>query len=309
MPLLTPLRSCPWLWFTYSHLFQTVLLATLLHLLQTLSVSEGHTFSTELIREGFIRIDAALSPTAASKLRQEVLAVQVDVLTQCSSSSSFNPESFYGTEPGRTNRTDLLLPFDTEVQNSMTELFVSGGPLRSLFEELVGPSGIFYEMAAIITSSGADRQIIHPDLPWRDEAPLYVCFCALQDCTLAMGPTSFLPKSNDLKTRQIYDAGGSGVDDMLSASEVSTPCLKAGDVVIFDARTLHAGCANTDDETTRCMYNFSFRTTAFLGDLGYKGSMRSGYDGKINLGDVMKSADEGGQKLGGELGDGLGGWE
>ncbi|GMH99796.1 hypothetical protein TrST_g9132 [Triparma strigata] len=271
-----------------------------------LSVKEGSRFGVELAREGFVRINGALSPSAAEKLREEVLAVQANVAVACAE-TSLDPESVYGTEPGRTSRIDLLLPFDTEVQASMDELFVSGGPLRSLFEEVVGAEGEFYEMAAIITSSGADRQIIHPDLPWRNEAPLYVCFCALQDCTLAMGPTTFLPKSNDLQTRQIYDAGGDGVDAMLSASEVATPCLLAGDLVIFDARTLHAGCANTDDETTRCLYNFSFRTTSFLGDLGYKGSMRSGYSGKLNLGDVMNSADAGGQKLGGELGDGLGG--
>ena len=56
---------------------------------------------------------------------------------------------------------------------------------------------------------------------------------------------------------------------------------------MFDARTLHCGNANDAEEgRTRALFNFSFRNPEVQGSLGYKGSIRPGYEGALSLGDV-----------------------
>lgn len=65
--------------------------------------------------------------------------------------------------------------------------------------------------------------------------------------------------------------------------------LKAGDAVVFDARILHCGNANSS-ATTRALFNFSFRRPD-SGVLGYEGSIRKGYVSQTTLGELLQVAD------------------
>lgn len=245
----------------------------------------------DIRRNGVIRLPSQLTPETCKVMRNHVLTVQSDVAdlaaSEATSSSASSPffdaTDYYGVEPGRTCRTDLLLPIDATVQNTFSELLGASTPLRHLLCELFPLEAPLYEVAAVITSNGSHRQTIHPDLPHKDECPLYVVFVALQDVTPEMGPTTFLRGSQHAPLPF-------HLDETLSEADVVVSTLKAGDAVVFDARILHCGNANSST-TTRAIFNFSFRRPD-SGPLGYEGSIRKGYIGRTCLGELLEVADK-----------------
>jgi Phytanoyl-CoA dioxygenase (PhyH) len=281
-----------------------------------------------LDRDGVIRINHALTPAVTDQLlkhvleqqrlaEQQVLLLAAGAAGEHNNNLSMLSRELYGVENQRKKRCDLLLSLvrNTSTENreeeetssssgssvssisssssfviadALQELLGERGTLRSLYETLVTRNGEFYEFAAVITNPGSDRQQIHPDLPFRNTAPLYVIFVALQDVTLAMGPTTFLLGSHtERETRRFNDS--SQRDALLATSTSRLALLNQGDAVLFDARILHCGNANHATQhggATRCMLNFSFRNPTETGNLGYDGSMRPGYCSVMNLGNV-----------------------
>ncbi len=109
-----------------------------------------------LREDGVLRINAALSPERCVALRAHILQEITDTaamyqssLRQDHSEVTFRPADYYGIEPGRSCRTDLLLSLiPVSVSDALEELFDSThGKLRSLFEALVTKEGTLYEMA------------------------------------------------------------------------------------------------------------------------------------------------------------------
>jgi hypothetical protein len=261
-------------------------------------------------RDGVLRINNALSAEVASKLRQHILDQQTIAVKETERDARASKQ-YFGVEQSRKNRCDMHLSLSrggiqtTSGENSdsageeniladaLQELLSSGGTLRPLYEALVSTEGEFYELAGIITNPGSNRQMVHPDLPFQKNSPLYVIFLALQDVTDDMGPTSFLLKSHTEKTINIFDSGDmEAKDEQLRKADCQLSTLKNGDAVVFDARILHCGGANDVDKGgTRVMLNFSFRNPKVQGNLGYKGSMMPGYVGAMTLGDVGDALD------------------
>lgn len=252
-------------------------------------------------REGVLRIDNVLDDETCQRLRKHVLRQQKLADMATSQNAAISTE-YYGVENRRKKRCDLLLSLVPNEQDEMDDATIipdalqkilgAGGTLRPIYEELVTNNGEFYEFAAIITDPGSDRQQIHPDLPHRKEAPLYVIFLALQDVTEAMGPTTFLLGTQTLEERSKFE-DESQQDEQLATANSRMALLKTGDAVLFDARVLHCGNANEENSGfTRAMFNFSFRNPKEVGDLGYCGSMRPGYVGRLTLGDVGKALAE-----------------
>ena len=269
--------------------------------------------SKDINKDGVIRIDNALSSEVCDRLRAHVLRQQelADIETAENVQLS---EDYYGVENRRKNRCDLLLSLaassnnnnnnendekegdnnnggldHTVILDTLQETLGASGTLRPIYEELVTNDGEFYEFAGIITNPGSDRQQIHPDLPHRAEAPLYVIFLALQDVSLPMGPTTFLLGSQTREERIKFEGTPESKDEQLQNSKPRYALLNKGDCVLFDARILHCGNANVDfenEDATRAMFNFSFRNPKETGDLGYCGSMRPGYVGRMSLGYV-----------------------
>jgi hypothetical protein len=252
-----------------------------------------------LHEDGFVRINKALSLEACLLLREHVLheigTTAVLYQESCDNDSiAFDVEDYYGIEPGRSCRTDLLLALTSpSVSGALEDLFhAQTGKLRSLYESLVTADGILYEVAAVVTSKGSDRQCIHPDMPFQATASLYVVFLALQDVTTTMGPTTFLRASHTETANTAFEHKGDAFDSLLRASQPFESCLETGDLVVFDARVLHCGTANRSD-TDRALFNFSFKSPLVVGDLGYKGSMRPGYTRReIKLGDMLAAIDK-----------------
>jgi ectoine hydroxylase-related dioxygenase (phytanoyl-CoA dioxygenase family) len=253
-----------------------------------------------VIKEGVIRINNVISAATADRLRHHVLEQQQIAAFETERDISTST-TYYGVENRRQSRCDLQLSLrrggfadglhgDASTATSTTfalgdalqEMLGSDGTLRHLYENLVTFDGELYELAAVITDPGSNRQMIHPDLPYQAVAPLYVIFLALQDVTEGMGPTCFLLRSHTGEANAIFSSGNmEQKDEQLSNAESRLCTLKKGDAVLFDARTLHCGNANL--EQTRVLFNFSFRNPLVTGDLGYKGSIRPEYEGAISL--------------------------
>jgi ectoine hydroxylase-related dioxygenase (phytanoyl-CoA dioxygenase family) len=255
-------------------------------------------------KEGVIRINNVLTPEVTDKLREYVLDQQALAKVETDRDPTTS-RTYYGVENKRKNRCDLQLSLlrggfaadsvtnDDEFESfaladALRELLGENGTLRHLYENLVTVQGELYELAAVITDPGSNRQTVHPDLPYKSKAPLYVIFLALQDVTEAMGPTSFLMRTHTSKANDIFNSGDqSQKDNQLLKADCRLCTLKKGDAVMFDARTLHCGNANDAEEgRTRALFNFSFRNPEVQGSLGYKGSIRPGYEGALSLGDV-----------------------
>jgi hypothetical protein len=276
-------------------------------------------------KEGTLRIDQALSPELTDKLREYVLEQQVlaQVQTDLDMDSS---KAFYGVENARQHRCDLQLSLlrggyaadkggnvadDLEshvLADTLQALVGADGSLRFLYENLVTCEGELYELAAVITDPGSKRQQVHPDLPFQQEAPLYVIFLALQDVTEEMGPTSFLMRTHTYEENTTF-FNLAKKDEQLSGANCRLSTLKKGDAVLFDARILHCGNANHPvDGSTRALFNFSFRNPKVTGDLGYPGSIRPGYNGAMNLADLsdaLVSYENGNREPFAIYGDGL----
>jgi hypothetical protein len=255
-----------------------------------------------LEQEGVIRIDQVLSNCVADQLRAHILEQQIVAQTRTEDDPSTS-HSYYGIENRRKNRCDLQLSLlqggykadhggvvngdePNLVAEALQELLGTNGSIRQLYEHLVTLQGEFYELAALVTNPGSQRQTVHPDLPFKEKAPLYVIFIALQDVTLAMGPTSFLLRTHTKEKNEKFNIQ-SEKDQLLEKAENRFSTLKKGDAVVFDARILHCGNANDPiDGSTRVLFNFSFRNPQVTGNLGYPGSIRPGYCGALTLQDI-----------------------
>jgi hypothetical protein len=47
-----------------------------------------------------------------------------------------------------------------------------------------------------MSEPNSQPQVVHPDTPHKEEAILYTCFVALQDISIDMGPTTWLPRTD-----------------------------------------------------------------------------------------------------------------
>ena len=275
-------------------------------------------------REGVIRINKALSSGLSDKLREYVLEQQSVAAIETEKDLSTS-KTFYGVENQRKNRCDLQLSLlrggfaadlggdvssiDSHVlADALQELLGQDGTLRSLYENLVTMDGEFYELATVITNPGSIRQQVHPDLPHKEVAPLYVIFLALQDVNEFMGPTTFLLRTHTAKENAIFN-DNSQKDDQLVTADSRLATLKKGDAVLFDARILHCGNANDAEKgSDRALFNFSFRNPKVVGSLGYAGSIRPGYTGAMTLGDMSEALaayGDGDKKSFDKYGDGI----
>ena len=142
-------------------------------------------------RDGVLRVNNVLSPELSDKLREYVLNQQQIAETKTRENLSIS-KAFYGVENARKNRCDLQLSLlrggfaadqNAEVDlekvgsshplaDALEALLGSDGSLHAFYENLVTDQGEFYELAAVITDPGSNRQQVHPDLPFQEDCPL-----------------------------------------------------------------------------------------------------------------------------------------
>jgi len=265
-----------------------------------------------LTRDGCVRVDSAICRETAASLREFVLAEKAAADLAVAEGTSPMHARFADVLM-RSNRCDLLLPLDGAggTHAALSELFGVGGSLRGLYDLLVPPDGEFYECASLISEPGAQRQTVHSDAAFTKRRAFVTAFLALQDVTEEMGPTTFLLGSHLEEAHKQFV--GPQKDAYLEGADARLALLKAGDIVVFDSRTLHCGGGNLlEGGSERVLFYFSVRDSGvpYEGD-GTVSSMRPGYvgDGGLSIGMLEQYLDEGGGNPLGKLGDGLGGDE
>ena len=241
-----------------------------------------------------IRIDNAVRRESALALGAQVLS-DLKVAQGMIEAGEIDARHVLGMEPERKCRTELLLSFtmladktdgNKIVTDILQELIGEYGSVRQLYEQMVSEKGTLYDFAALVTEPGSDRQQLHSDMPFHTKPALYSIFVALQDVSMAMGPTVFLPGSITADIQSEFSSLGSR-DDFCASQQPYFALLKAGDLVMYDPRVLHCGSANLiAGGSTRMMFNLGFRNPEFVGDMGYEGSIRPDYSGRISLGDI-----------------------
>ena len=270
---------------------------------KTVKVKKQSVLAAELERSGVVRIDGALSPETAVALRDfcddERRTAEADVAAnKCERTSRFADLVLL------ENRCDLLMPLRGPCLDALEELLGSKSVLGPLLTEVVGDGGMLQEIACLISSPGSQQQPLHPDTPWTETPPLYAAFVALQDVTLEMGPTVYLPGTHTKESHVAFYGGDlqggrdmSGLrppplcGDFLSSREVVLGTLKAGDLALYNQQVLHCGSANESPDKIRRQFYVSFRNEA-AAKVKARSSIRPAFKDKLTLGQIRQELED-----------------
>jgi len=240
-------------------------------------------------RRGVAKVRGALGRSTASALREFVLAERRRSLAEAEQDPSVLADRFSKVQTPRAGeqgagltRWDLKLPLDPPVLEAMKELLSGGeGSLGASFETLTGgPRAELWELGAVVSEPGAAAQPVHFDAPSRC---LFTAFVALQDITLEMGPTCFLPSTHAEVVHRRFERDP---DAFLEGAGAASALLEAGDAALYDSRVLHWGEANRSRETRALMYVTFRDPSADASSLGIdQHSIRQALAGRFRLGD------------------------
>ena len=117
--------------------------------------------------------------------------------------------------------------------------------------------GRLYELAALISDPGSQRQPLHSDFPYREGegAAIVVAFVALQDVEPDMGPTDIIPRTHTAEAHARFNGGERLA--LIREYPNTLGVLGSGDSNVIDARTLHCGGGN-DSLKRRVLFYCSF---------------------------------------------------
>jgi hypothetical protein len=157
------------------------------------------------------------------------------------------------------HRRDFVLSISPSVDEVLTEL-LSGKVVGDMLVDAVGETAELCGLSTIISDPGASKQAVHADAEWSADAPrLITIFIALHDIDSEdMGPTVFVPKTH--KPDCFADKKWLPPTERLVAERGGTTWfeMSAGDCIVMDSRTWHAGGANTSSDKKRALLSFSF---------------------------------------------------
>ena len=145
--------------------------------------------SEALEKDGVVRINSALSATTAAKLRAELLERRENTYAHVDGGGDWKP--YFGDlvlKDGK-KRCDLLLPLvgNRGVQLALRELLVGEGSspplLYELFSSTLSDDAVLYELSALISEPGSQRQMIHSDNENQENGcvPLLTVFVSLRE--------------------------------------------------------------------------------------------------------------------------------
>ena len=268
-----------------------------------------------LDEQGVVVVPSALQPQTAAALRACCVSERELYHAKVEADPELSPTYFnVPVQSHDPRRGYLLLPWreagrgvdalgealgEGPILDAMREALGEGAPLGDLFAKMCGgePAKL-WDFFALRTEAGAQRQQIHADTPYQKVPPLFCAFIALQDITLAMGPTCFIPGTHKRTAmRKQFDNGlfDGGRSEMLAAARAEYALLSAGDAAFFDMRTLHAGMENLAEEDGGAPRYYLVLTflnpnakKQSVDEIGHRSNMRPGYVGLYTLGDVRR---------------------
>lgn len=250
-------------------------------------IVQAQSHAQVLREQGVVRIDKVLSTSVVDALHTFVHTLRPvaenEVIT-----GQIDRKQRFADVLLRKNRCDLLMPLTDVVYDGLYEALCESA-LGATLQELLGPEAILYELSCLISDPGSDRQVMHPDTPYAPDAVLYTCFMALQDMTVDMGPTCWLPGTHQSEAHVAFSeeqsrdglAGDSPKDHLLRTHPSVLGVLPKGACAIFDSRCLHAGTANRSTQP-RAIFYCSFKSPR-VGYPGNPSSMRPELAGRFTL--------------------------
>ena len=250
-----------------------------------------------LKKHGVVRIDKVLSDSTADALRSFLydLRHESEALV---ADGSISPIQRFADVLLKQNRCDMPVPLGPDIVTTALEEVLLQSPVGGVVQNLLTPQAVLYELSCLMSDPGSQRQVVHPDTPYNphsDEPVLYTCFIALQDITLDMGPTTWLPDTHTLEIHEQFQ------DDTVPANDGTTESpkdtllrtrpsvlgtLPKGSCGMYDSRLLHCGGANQSD-TSRALFYMSFRNPQITA-VGNPGSIRRDMIGKWTLQALQK---------------------
>jgi len=142
----------------------------------------------------------------------------------------------------RHHRYDVLLPLDQLVLRAAQSVLDGLAPL---IMEAVGDECFLCELTGLVSNPGSDAQPVHHDIQFDESSPRLTILIALQDTTKEMGPTIFFPGTNTPEWHCAFAERSEQLEDLFEGTPHVVEELAVGDAVVYDARVLHCGGANT----------------------------------------------------------------
>lgn len=266
---------------------------------QQVRMAQAKAYAKVLLEDGVVRIDHVLSDDTANKVRSWAYARRQDVdemvrLGQVSYNEHFADVLL------KTNRCDMFIPIGSSlVANALSEVLLTSS-VGTLLSLLLSDAAVLYEFSCLMSDPGSQRQVVHPDNPFDpttscasadDKGFLYTCFIALQDITLDMGPTTWIPRTHTRAMHTIFlqqeedvaqgenaNHRPKGKEWLLRTQPSVVGVLPKGSCAVFDSRILHCGGANESNQSRALLY-FSFRNPKIRYP-GNPGSIRSELTGR-----------------------------
>jgi ectoine hydroxylase-related dioxygenase (phytanoyl-CoA dioxygenase family) len=261
---------------------------------KSLLKTQGKAHASTLKKGGVVRIDNVLPAKLADEIRQSVYEMRKES-EELVSSGEVPSIARFADVLLKKNRCDMTIPLGTDdedtqewVPKALTSVLVDSS-VGSTIQTLLGNKATLREWSCLMSDPSSNRQVMHPDTPHKKDPVLYTCFIALQDISLDMGPTTWMPKTHDSaelhaqfqdETKSVDDEY-SPKDKLLASNPTVLGTLSKGSCAIFDSRLLHAGGANTSN-TSRALLYFTFQNPKITNP-GNPGSIRSNLINKWTL--------------------------
>lgn len=247
----------------------------------------GNAALAALSDEGVVRLNGVLSAASASTARSLVIERLDTVLSE--QEGQKEDRSKLGKVTCGKKRYDLLLQPDSGVlETAMREALA--GPLGELMKEKVGSDAPLYELAALVSDKGAWRQPVQVDTPYQDEVPMYTAAVALQDESVELGPTLFLPGTHTETAYNDFMGGDLKRSDLLKRTPFYGSMLGVGDAAVYDSRLLHANAQNVKGKRAILYFTFAKPTTDLSKVGGPPGSIAPEAQGAHRLADFLPKA-------------------
>ena len=244
-------------------------------------------FDTEMDSKGFVLLGNLCEQDVLAQLK-DVCEVRSKVLHEALGDKAIGIGSVNGYVEIVQRSKDR---WDIPISPSEFGFDVKALPWWPLVARLLGDDAEHSFSGVVSSEPGSAAQEWHIDSPHASAehlpAHLVNVFVALEDVSMAMGPTEFAVGSHR-HTNHLSNSALE-VDNLLYQSSGISPAIldtpklechsstfRAGDCLIFDDRMMHRGLANTSNKTRHVVY-FSYRQKGYCENTHFE-AVRSLFD-------------------------------
>jgi len=231
-----------------------------------------------VMARGVVRVNDVLSEEASAEMLRYV---DETLRANDAGGKNLSMETF-GNVYCKKNRWDLKLAYDAPVRKALGECVKS---MREVLRTTCGEDAELVELAALVSDPGSTRQPVHPDTAYRRDPSVFTCFVALQDVERDMGPTLFIPGTNNAQAHVEFREGQERGGPVLQRP-YELGVISRGDATLFDSRTLHCGTEN-ESARRRVLFYFSFQRSASENPNAAISTIRTELRGKYTLADLL----------------------